>query len=214
MRPQRRLARILDTMTDSWLTRPALVLLPALALVAACAAGEATTSATDTGAPLMLDPAAIAALAEKNDAWKLPPDDPSIKVDKPDSEWKKLLSPEQFYVLRQAGTERPGSCALLSVHQAGYFRCAACGLRIFRSGQKFESGTGWPSFWQPISEDRIRTKVDFTLGMSRTEVLCPRCGGHLGHVFDDGPPPTHLRYCMNGVAMAFEPEAAPPPVPR
>ena len=209
MRPGRPDARILDTMIAARLIRSASLLLPSLALLAACAAGEATTT-TDSGAPLMLDPAAIAALGEKNDAWKLSPDDPSIKVDKPDKEWKELLSPEQYYVLRQAGTERPGSCALLNVHKPGYFRCAACGLRIFRSGQKFESGTGGPSFWQPIAEDRIRTETDFKLGMARTEVLCPRCGGHLGHVFDDGPPPTHLRYCMNGVAMAFEPEEKAP----
>jgi peptide-methionine (R)-S-oxide reductase len=209
MRPGRPEARILGTMTAAKRMRPASLLLPSLALLAACAAGGAATS-TDSGAPLMLDSAAIAALGEKNDAWKLSPDDPTIKVDKSDKEWKELLSPEQYYVLRQAGTERPGSCALLNVHKPGYFRCAACGLRIFRSGQKFESGTGWPSFWQPISEDRIRTKSDFALGMARTEVLCPRCGGHLGHVFDDGPPPTHLRYCMNGVAMAFEAEEKAP----
>jgi peptide-methionine (R)-S-oxide reductase len=138
---------------------------------------------------------------------KLSPDDPSIKVEKPDSEWKTLLSPEQYRVLRKAGTELPGSCALLSVKRPGAFRCAGCGLRIFRSGEKFESGTGWPSFSQPIAADRIRTHVDASLGMTRTEVNCARCGGHLGHVFDDGPPPTHLRYCMNGVAMAFEPAA-------
>ena len=154
----------------------------------------------------MLDASTIALLGERNDAWKLSPDDPKLKVEKSDSEWKALLSPEQYAVLRLAGTERAGSCALLSVKKPGYFRCAGCGLRIFRSGQKFESGTGWPSFWNPIAPDRVATKTDDSYGMSRTEVLCPRCGGHLGHVFDDGPPPTHLRYCMNGVAMAFESE--------
>jgi peptide-methionine (R)-S-oxide reductase len=166
--------------------------------------------ATQSGAPLMLDSAAIAALAEKNDAWKLSPDQPTPKVVKTDAEWKKLLSPQQYDILRKGGTERAGSCALLNVHQPGYFRCAGCGLRIFRSGQKFESGTGWPSFWQPIAPDRIEAKRDMSWGMIRTEVLCPRCGGHLGHVFEDGPPPTGLRYCMNGVALAFEPaESAP-----
>ena len=214
MRPDRLEARILETMIAPKLTRPSLLLLPALVLLAACTAGEATTTTADSGAPLMLDSAAIAALAEKNDAWKLSPDDPTIKVEKTDAQWKELLSAEQYYILRQAGTERAGSCALLNVHKPGYFRCAACGLRIFRSGQKFESGTGWPSFWQPIAEDRIVAKRDFSFGMARTEVLCPRCGGHLGHVFDDGPPPTHLRYCMNGAAMAFEPEGDSPAAPH
>lgn len=180
-------------------------------LVFAAFGAVADPSPTYSGAPLMLDAATIAALGEANDAWKLSPDDPSHKVEKPDSEWKKLLSPEQYYILREAGTERAGSCALLSVKRPGYFRCAGCGLRIFRSGQKFESGTGWPSFWEPISADRIRTLVDASFGMKRTEVLCSRCGGHLGHVFDDGPPPTHQRYCMNGAAMAFEPEAKDAP---
>jgi len=187
---------------------PAVVSFALLALLADCAAeGGAPTATADKGAPLMLDAATIAALGETNDAWKLPPDDPSIRVDKPDAEWRRLLSPEQYRILRQSGTERAGSCALLSVKRPGSFRCAGCGLRIFRSGEKFESGTGWPSFSQPIAADRIRTAVDASLGMTRTEVNCARCGGHLGHVFDDGPPPTHLRYCMNGAAMAFEPAA-------
>jgi len=159
----------------------------------------------------MLDAETIAALAQQNDAWKLSPDDPTIKVEKSASEWKQLLSPEQHHVLRGAGTEPAGSCALLSVHRPGHFRCAGCGLRIFRSGEKFESGTGWPSFWRPIAANRIATRRDVSHGMVRTEVRCARCGGHLGHVFDDGPPPTGKRYCMNGVAMAFEPEVAAAP---
>jgi peptide-methionine (R)-S-oxide reductase len=179
-----------------------------VALVAVATLAAATKEApNDPGAPLMLDAATIAALSETNDAWKLSPDDPSTRVEKSDAEWRKLLSPEQYRILRQAGTERPGSCALLSVKQPGHFRCAGCGLRIFRSGQKFESGTGWPSFWEPIAADRVEVEVDRSHGMVREEVLCARCGGHLGHVFDDGPPPTHRRYCMNGAAMAFEPEA-------
>ncbi|MFN7942619.1 MAG: peptide-methionine (R)-S-oxide reductase MsrB [Thermoanaerobaculia bacterium] len=181
-------------------------------LLAGCPSGVAHS--TESGAPLMLDPAALAQLAQTNDAWKLSPDDPSVQVDKSDAEWKKVLSEQQYYVLRKGGTEHAWSCALLNVHQPGFFRCAGCGLRIFRSGQKFESGSGWPSFWQPISADRILTKRDMSWGMMRTEVLCPRCGGHLGHVFEDGPPPTGLRYCMNGVAMAFEPAPEEPAVAK
>jgi peptide-methionine (R)-S-oxide reductase len=178
----------------------------AAALLAVASLHAATQEpSADPGAPLMLDAATIASLGEANDAWKLSPDDPSTRVEKPDAEWRELLSPEQYRILRQAGTERPGSCALLSVKKPGYFRCAGCGLRIFRSGQKFESGTGWPSFWEPIAADRVHVEVDRSHGMVREEVLCARCGGHLGHVFDDGPPPTHKRYCMNGAAMAFEP---------
>ncbi|MCX5512775.1 peptide-methionine (R)-S-oxide reductase [Kaistia algarum] len=121
-----------------------------------------------------------------------------------DEEWRKLLTPEQYYIMRQHGTERPGSCALLHEKRQGTFTCAGCGQRLFASGGKFESGTGWPSFGAPI-EGSVTTTVDRSHGMVRTEVSCSRCDSHLGHVFDDGPPPTFLRYCINGVAMNFEP---------
>jgi methionine-R-sulfoxide reductase len=123
------------------------------------------------------------------------------------AEWKQLLTPAQFNVLREHGTEPPGSSPLNDEHRAGTFVCAACELPLFSSKTKFDSGTGWPSFWQPLP-NAVGESVDNSLFMTRTEVHCSRCGGHLGHVFDDGPPPTGLRYCMNGVAMKFVPAAA------
>ena len=128
----------------------------------------------------------------------------SDKVEKPDAEWKKILSPDQYYVLRQKGTERPFKNAYNGLHENGIFKCAACGKELFRSDAKFESGTGWPSFYEPIAKDAVETKTDRSFFGTRTEVLCERCGGHLGHVFDDGPQPTGLRYCMNSAAMKFE----------
>jgi len=122
-----------------------------------------------------------------------------------DAEWRKILTPEQYQVLRQHGTERAGSCALNYEKRAGTFSCAGCGQELFKSQRKFESGTGWPSFNDPLS-GAVETDEDRSYGMLRTEVHCSRCGGHLGHVFPDGPPPTGLRYCMNGVAMDFKPE--------
>ncbi|HWJ73088.1 MAG TPA: peptide-methionine (R)-S-oxide reductase MsrB [Kaistia sp.] len=124
-----------------------------------------------------------------------------------DAEWKKRLTGDQYAVLRQEGTETPGSSPLLEEHRAGTFACAGCALPLFSSKTKFESGTGWPSFWQPLDK-AVGTTVDTSFGMTRTEVHCSRCGGHLGHVFNDGPKPTGLRYCMNGVAMVFMPGAA------
>ena len=126
------------------------------------------------------------------------------KVTKSDAEWRTMLTLASFDVLRQAGTERPFSGSLLNEHETGIFVCAACGNPLFSSATKFESGTGWPSFWAPIEASRVIEKTDNTLGMERTEILCARCGGHLGHVFDDGPQPTGLRYCMNSVALKFE----------
>ena len=122
-----------------------------------------------------------------------------------DEEWRKILSPEQFAVMREHGTERAGSCALNYEKRAGSFTCAGCDSLLFASKTKFESGTGWPSFNDPVPGS-TETTVDRSYGMKRTEVHCARCGSHLGHVFDDGPPPTHLRYCINGVAMNFKPD--------
>jgi peptide-methionine (R)-S-oxide reductase len=128
----------------------------------------------------------------------------TFEVTKPESEWKAQLSPAAFRVLRQHGTERAGTSPLDREKRPGTFLCAGCALPLFSSEAKFDSGTGWPSFFQPLP-DAVRTRSDRSLFMERTEVHCGRCGGHLGHAFDDGPPPTGQRYCMNGVALAFEP---------
>jgi len=127
----------------------------------------------------------------------------SDKVVKSTEEWKKSLTPEQFHVLREKGTERPFTGKDWNNHAHGLYRCAGCGLDLFRSEDKFESGTGWPSFTKPIAPENVATRPDNSLFSHRTEVLCPRCGGHLGHVFDDGPKPTGLRYCMNSAALQF-----------
>lgn len=136
-------------------------------------------------------------------AWSLIPATASALTD---DEWRKRLSPEAFEVLRRHGTEFAGSSPLDHEKRSGTYHCAGCDLALFSSKTKFDSGTGWPSFWAPL-RGAVRTSDDNDLGMQRTEVHCARCAGHLGHVFDDGPPPTGLRYCMNGVAMQFLPAA-------
>ena len=123
-------------------------------------------------------------------------------VTRTEAEWRQMLTPEQYAVMREHGTERPGSCALLSEKRAGTFTCAGCGQPLFISGTKFESGTGWPSFDTPI-EGALEETVDRSYGMVRTEVHCSQCGSHMGHVFPDGPPPTGKRHCINGLAMTF-----------
>jgi len=131
----------------------------------------------------------------------------TFEITRTDAEWKKLLTPEQYKVLREHGTERAGTSPLDHEKRAGIFQCAGCQLPVYSSKTKFDSGTGWPSFWAPL-DNAIGTSEDRSFFMVRTEVHCRRCGGHLGHVFDDGPPPTGKRYCMNGVAMIFVPAAA------
>ena len=125
-----------------------------------------------------------------------------FEIEKTDAEWRAQLTPQQYEILRKEGTERPGSSPLDHEHRAGTFACAGCQLALFSSTTKFDSHTGWPSFWQPL-ENAVGTTDDRSLGMGRTAVHCHQCGGHLGHVFNDGPRPTGLRYCMNGVAMFF-----------
>jgi len=120
------------------------------------------------------------------------------------AEWRRILGPQRYPILREAATERPFTSPLLNEHRRGIFVCAACDRRLFSSSTKFESGTGWPSFWRALPGGVV-TRADHSLLMERTEVLCARCGGHLGHVFDDGPRPTGLRYCMNGLALKFRP---------
>src|SRR6202034_301330 len=149
------------------------------------------------GAPKMVTIVEFTDAGERKDAVSVP------VIRKTDAEWKAALSPDSFEVARRAGTERPFSGDLLNVHDKGVFRCICCDTALFSSATKFESGTGWPSFWAPIAKENILEGADDSLGMERTAVSCRRCAAHLGHVFDDGPRPTGLRYCMNSVAMRF-----------
>jgi peptide-methionine (R)-S-oxide reductase len=128
------------------------------------------------------------------------------KIKKSAEEWRKILTPEEYRILREAGTEKPFSGEYVANKSKGKYLCRACGLELFGSETKFDSGTGWPSFWSPSSKDNIETKPDYKLVAPRNEVLCSRCGGHLGHVFEDGPKPTGKRYCINSAALSFRDE--------
>jgi peptide-methionine (R)-S-oxide reductase len=168
-------------------------------LLASLCAGWIVTAGYPGGSESIAAPAKIKVYSVKEGRYVM-----TDRVVKSKEEWKKELGPEQFHVLREKGTERAFTGRYWNNHEHGIYRCAGCGLDLFRSEDKFESGTGWPSFTRPVAAENVETRSDNSLFMNRTEVLCPRCGGHLGHVFEDGPKPTGLRYCMNSAALDFE----------
>ncbi len=136
----------------------------------------------------------------------MPSEETQSNVPDSEAEWRATLSDEEYEILREKGTEPPGSGDLLHVDEEGRFSCAGCGAELFRTDQKYDSGSGWPSFWDAVDPERIETHPDHSLGMIRTEICCASCGGHLGHLFDDGPKPTGKRYCVNSLSLDFEPD--------
>lgn len=140
---------------------------------------------------------------EKKNPYYKPADNSTLSI--PDAQWKKVLSPKVYNIMREKGTEAPNTGPYVHNEKNGQYNCAACGHPLFTSAHKFDSHTGWPSFYKPLNKNSVAQAKDNSYGMDRDEVVCARCGGHLGHVFDDGPEPTHLRYCMNGYALMFEP---------
>ncbi len=156
-------------------------------------------------------PTVLAGCSAQADQVGSPPGDTTatFEVVKTDAEWRRLLTPEQFHILRESGTERAGSSPLDGEHRTGVFHCAGCNLPVYASAAKYDSGTGWPSFTAPLP-DAVATSIDRSLFAVRTEVHCRRCGGHLGHIFDDGPPPTGQRHCLNGAALRFAPKESAP----